>query len=156
MRHRPSPSVFSRPDIRWCLVSSVVAVSGGIAHADAIDSPPEDCPRGSTGTSSHTDTYCMPSSCIASTDCTPPSDIGTERELVCSPSVGLCLETRTAIPGGRFPDDIVPGPISYDVAHGACTTDTDCVAPAHCVVMSRCTRRTATEFVTRALCGDQP
>lgn len=148
-RARPA---FAHPCATATLLASLglLAVPSA-ANADAIDAPPDDCPRGSTGTSSHTDTYCMPSSCTASANCTAPSDIGTERELVCTPSVGLCIETRTAMPGGRFPDGVVPSPITYDVAHGACTTDADCTTPAHCVVMSRCTPRTATEFVTRAL-----
>lgn len=136
--------------VALCALAALAATSNA-ARADAVMPPPDDCARGSTGTTSHTDTYCMPSACTTSIDCNAPSDLGTERELACTPSVGLCIETRSAIPGGRFPAGIVPGRVSYDVAHGACTTDADCAAPAHCVATSRCTARTTTEFVTRAL-----
>ena len=132
------------------LAACALAAAGGVAHADAIEGPPEDCPAGSTGTSSHTDTYCMPSSCPDDAFCTAPSDRGTERELFCTANVGLCIESRTAMPGGRFPDGVAPTPITYEVARAACTTDADCTAPAHCVVTSRCTPRTALQFVSGA------
>lgn len=134
------------------LVSSPRPASG-----DAVPPAPADCPVGSSGTTSHTDTYCMPSSCTASTDCTPPSGVGTPGELFCTPNLGLCLETRTAIPGGRPLPGPPPGPISYDVAHGPCATDADCAAPARCVVMSRCAPAPAPAAVVEWLgCSSSP
>jgi hypothetical protein len=120
----------------------------GLASADAIMGPPEDCPRGSRGESSHTDTICAPSTCVVDGDC--GGGTGTDA-LVCAANVGLCIESRTRMPGGLRPPGVEATPVTYDVASTSCSTDADCAAGTHCVVASRCAQRTATEFVRHTL-----
>lgn len=126
----------------------LACLAPAVVRADAIMGPPEDCPRGSRGESSHTDTICAPSTCVVDADC--DSGTGTDA-LVCTADVGLCIESRTRMPGGLMPLGVEVTPVTYDVASTGCTTDADCTAGTHCVVASRCAQRTATEFVRHTL-----
>lgn len=136
----------------YVAVLAVLGVGAGRASADAVPGPPDDCPAGARGETSHTDTYCAATICASDADCSPSYGYGSGSDpSVCTAAVGLCLEPRTRVPGGRWPSDSPPAPVTYDVATGSCASDSDCAAPSRCVVTSRCTPRTAAQFVARAL-----
>lgn len=130
------------------LATAVVLVAG-VARADAIMAPPPDCPPGSHGESSHTDTICSPTDCTTDAECTGPGT-GTDAE-VCTPALGLCIESRTRAMGGLLPPDMAGRMVTYDVASTSCSTPADCPAGTTCVIASRCARRTALAFARHAL-----
>jgi hypothetical protein len=101
----------------------------GVALADAIDLPPDDCPAGSVGQSSHAGTWCEAQTCAPGATC---------EEGTCQPH-GLCVLTETRPCGGR------PAP-GYEnctfVAHealGPCDSQDDC-ARGTCEVVDRCVK----------------
>ncbi len=92
--------------------------------ADAIEPPPEDCPRGSEGTSSHAGDWCEPTECDGPDDC----------ELACQPEIGLCITREEVSCGGMA---IEPCTTTREEAHGRCTTSADCEV-GDCEIADRC------------------
>lgn len=66
-------------------LSSLLLLLCADAHADKVMPPPEDCPVGSEGESSHAGPYCRPLDCGSDTDC--------EGGRVCREQP-LCMKTR--------------------------------------------------------------
>jgi len=98
------------------------------AVADVVMPPPERCPRGATGTTSHEGQWCAPTTCIDDGNCWQGR---------CTEAVGLCITSQQIRCGGRGGWD--PNcKVTKTVAHSACSTDSDC-ATGTCQVASRCT-----------------
>lgn len=96
------------------------------AYADAIGPPPEDCPSGSTGRSSHAGRWCKPLPCVNDT---------CEADGTCE-TTGLCLLEASDCGGGRRPDT-APCTRTRREAVGLCRTDADCTEGT-CVVDAYC------------------
>ena len=117
--------------MRLLLAAAVLAMMllPTLAFADAIGPPPEKCPPGSVGTSSHEGDWCQPGTC--STDGHCPDNAS------CKPDVGLCV-THDEVPcGGLYPRDMEPCTTTLDVAHDACATNADC-SEGTCEIAHRC------------------
>jgi uncharacterized protein (TIGR03382 family) len=98
-----------------------------VALADAVPGPPENCPRGATGTTSHEGTWCAPTTCASDTDCW---------EGRCTQDIGLCVTSQQIPCGGRGGWD--PNcKVTQSIAHRTCRSDKDC-ATGTCEVASRC------------------
>ena len=119
------------------LLAAGLAAWSPVAHADAIDMPPDDCPTGAVGVSSHDGAYCQPSTCDPKTAC---RDEGT----LCQPDVGLCVEEQTVACGGKRSDMDKPCSVTLRVAHGPCSRDSDC-GEGTCEFAPRCVRPTLNE-----------
>jgi hypothetical protein len=100
-----------------------------LALADAIGPPPEKCPPGSVGVSSHEGDWCQPATCLLDTTC----DDGAK----CRPGVGLCVTHEVVPCGGLRPVEMEPCTTTRDEAHKPCAADADC-AQGTCEVASRC------------------
>lgn len=99
-----------------------------LAHADVVNDPPADCPRGSRGTTSHIGEWCEPDDCTSSTTC--------EADQECSP-VGLCVTTEEVGCGGMQPDTGAPCTFIRHVVSGTCETQSDC-KEGTCETADRC------------------
>ncbi len=112
-----------------------------LALADAIGPPPEKCPPGAIGESSHEGEWCQPSTCTI--DCPEGRK--------CRPGVGLCV-TSTEVPcGGLYPVEMEPCTTTIIEAHGPCAADSDC-AKGTCEVARRCIRTSTLSRVGKG-CG---
>lgn len=99
------------------------------ALADAVPGPPENCPRGAAGSTSHEGTWCAPTTCTDDSSCW---------EGTCTEDLGLCVTSQQIPCGGRGGWD--PNcTVTQTVAHNTCKTDKDC-ALGTCLVEDRCTR----------------
>ena len=116
-----------------------------LAWADAVDMPPDNCPTGAEGTSSHSGTWCIPTECSSDDECsdTPCS----EQE------IGLCVETEEDVScGGWMPDTGEPCTFTRRTAHGTCTEQSDC-AVGTCEFDRRCANSIASRC---AGCSSSP
>lgn len=117
------------------LLSVVVTVSVLCAstrvRADAVPSPPEDCPRGAVGRTGHSGVWCDPTTCAASDTCEDSRDCQTQ---------GLCITHETYTPGGRPGPDRPSTPLSRDIAEAACNAGETCADGSRCVVARRCVK----------------
>lgn len=132
-------------------IATVVLLGEAPARADAIGAPPEDCPAGSVGQSSHSGEWCAATSCASDTDCAnygwssdPP------RHYVCR-QTELCVRDETYTPSQRLAP--VPGrpppTATRTIGVGACGSE--CVAPATCTNTKRCVEESAVAGAGRAL-----
>ena len=96
--------------------------------ADAVMPPPERCPRGASGSTSHEGQWCAPTTCTDDSNCW---------EGRCTEDIGLCVTSEQIRCGGRgsFDPNCM---VTKTVAHGSCKTDSDC-ALGTCIVADRCT-----------------
>ena len=99
------------------------------AFADAIGPPPEECPPGSVGQSSHEGQWCEPATCILDTSC--------DKGAKCRPGVGLCVTHEVVPCGGLYPVEMEPCTTTIDEAHRPCASDADC-GQGTCEVARRC------------------
>lgn len=53
----------------WLLGAAAVMTVAGVAHADVVGPPPDDCPEGTQGQSCHGGPYCSPDACTTDGDC---------------------------------------------------------------------------------------
>ena len=99
-----------------------------VAFADAVMDPPEECPVGSEGVSSHAGEWCAEQTCDVDTTCPE----GTE----CL-STSVCLDVYEEACGGMQIDTGEPCTIEVREVLGACETDDDCDRGS-CVTADRC------------------
>lgn len=131
--------------IRWRAALFVVlsATSTHDVFADAVPSPPKNCPRGATGETSHTGQWCAPHACQSDADC---KDIWGGAGYV----AGRCERTslcvgRTMIPNHRR----LPEPDGAVLMHertyavSACSGGGTCEGDAKCETAQRCVLATA-------------
>lgn len=112
--------------MRTLCLALVLSVIPTVAFADRVPAPPDDCPRGSEGRTSHSGRWCAPTTCEADADCRTE---GTRCE-----ELALCVEQESYVPGGRTRDRT---PRSRPVARGACLEDA-CPGAAECQTARRC------------------
>ena len=105
-------------------------------HADAVMSPPADCPPGAVGATSHNGPWCRPTTCTSDADC-----VGVDRRFdgqaparVCREQP-LCIETRSEPSHSGWSHG---KPFERIFAHGVCPAGTTCTAPASCETAKRC------------------
>ena len=107
------------------------------ALADAVPSPPENCPPGSYGETSHSGQWCQPSTCKTDDDCKSLDNHWARKKSgphVCR-SQPLCILHTKVRPGGRggFRN---PNPIDREVAQSDCNKG--CTGVATCERVKRC------------------
>lgn len=115
--------------LRIRLIVLLALLVPSLALADAIEPPPDKCPPGAIGESSHEGAWCQPATCVL--------DGGCPKGAKCRSGVGLCV-TRSEVPcGGLRPPDLEPCTTTIIEAHGPCATDVDCPTGS-CEVARRC------------------
>lgn len=125
---------------RWGARAGTAVLAAGVALfglcdaalADAVPSPPTDCPPGSRGMTSHHGTWCEPTVCETDLDCDKLATFW-DRDIkkVCREQP-LCVSTRT---DSGFP---LGKPAERSIAGGVCGPETACVSPATCQSAKRC------------------
>ena len=111
--------------LRTALVVAILFSSGAV-RADAVESPPDDCPVGSTPGTAHSGPNCRPAAtCTTDSDCSGGA--------TCQ-DVSQCIEIRNC--GGLEPPDAEPCTLSHVV--GPCGGDGTC-ATGTCTTRSVCT-----------------
>ncbi|MCA9569708.1 MAG: hypothetical protein KC656_17815 [Myxococcales bacterium] len=98
------------------------------ALADAVPSPPDDCPPGSVGTTGHSGAYCTPEP-----TCQATCEAADEQ---CLP-VGLCILEATRPCGGMQDPEAPPCTYLHREAFGTCTTQDEC-SEGTCTTEDRC------------------
>lgn len=101
---------------------------GQFAYADAVMDPPEECPIGSEGMSSHYGEWCGEVPCDEADPCPEGSE--------CI-STSVCLDVITADCGGLSDDTGEPCTFEVREVLGTCETDSDCERGT-CVTANRC------------------
>ena len=99
-----------------------------IAAADVVSDPPEECPTGSQGTSSHSGTWCAERTCDDTEDCPEDSE--------CL-STSVCLHVFETECGGIGSDTGEPCTFEVREVLGDCESDDDCERGS-CVTADRC------------------
>lgn len=112
--------------MRTLCLALVLSVIPSVAFADRVPAPPDDCPRGSEGRTSHSGMWCAPTTCQTHGDCRTAG-------MRCE-ELALCVEQESYVPGGRTRDRT---PRSRPVARGACL-DGACPGEAECQTAHRC------------------
>lgn len=123
----------------------LVLLLSALAWADAIDMPPDDCPNGSQGSSSHCGTFCFPTVCDPAA---PPSTVGQPSSSLqcgegesCEAQVGLCVEKSTGpATCGRMPEGIDNPQVERHDAKGTCSSNSDCESGQECLIAARCVK----------------
>ena len=118
----------------WILTAAAISFGGwtGPLWADAIPGPPENCPAGSRGTSSHCGEDCVPLPCSSDSDC--------KDKTICR-KTRLCIrQAKCAVSSGRGAGDEPQKMISYEAVHGKCPAGDKCAQGA-CVEAKRCVHR---------------
>lgn len=103
--------------------STLFALGTASARADAIDFPPDDCPRGSVPQASHAGPYCQPAVCASNSDCSG------DPWARCA-ELGVCIESRTGYSRS--------GPFTIDAVVAGCDSERDCPAGSRCEIAPRC------------------
>jgi len=85
------------------LLAGALVLAGGVAHADAIGMPPEDCPDGTRGQSSHCGLHCDAALCADDSECG-------DGELCVL--MDLCVVELDCMSGG--------GPFTHESVEGHC------------------------------------
>lgn len=93
----------------------------GVAFADKVPPPPEECPPGATPATNHGGPYCRPGTCTTDADC--------EGGNVCQEQA-LCIATDTY--------SARKGQATRQVAEGVCNNGGSCASPATCQSAKRC------------------
>lgn len=106
-------------------------------RADDIGPPPSDCPRGSTGTSSHSGEWCSVQTCQSDADCKKMYVDHGQVEGTCE-STSLCIGKRTIYPNHRVVSEAGPESSEIAVAVGACGIASSCKPESHCEKAMRC------------------
>jgi hypothetical protein len=107
------------------------ALSSSIASADAIEGPPENCPSGARGTSSHYGPMCTPDPCNDDAECQAQGMFPRAPGRVCRPSQFCVLERTISHPRGDTQLVQFEGPCGADgsCAIGQCRAAKYCVDP---------------------------
>lgn len=120
-------------------LAAITLLLSPAVRADAVLPPPEDCPPGSIGQSSHNGPFCSVTTCSTDADCEGKCswrDRDRGRRLRCEDSVPLCIEQREFSnwrrPQNSQTKNIVP------VAVGSCDGSRACASPAVCETTKRC------------------
>lgn len=143
------------PD-RAALLGALLLLAATPAAADDIGPPPEDCPRGSVGTSEHAGEWCAATTCTTDGDCTLQGlraqgldHVGALAPMVCR-EAPLCVIEEEYQLGGLWPDE--PPTRTRRIARGACV-DGRCPAGGDCGATRRCVPREGPRATPAA---DQP
>ncbi len=107
------------------------ALSSSVAFADAIEGPPENCPSGALGTSSHYGPMCSPDLCNDDAECQAQGMFPRPPGRVCRPSQFCVLERTISHPRGDTHLTQFEGPCGADgtCAIGQCRAAKYCVDP---------------------------
>lgn len=118
-----------------------LAATSGTASADAVGPPPDDCPPGAQGVTSHSGQWCVAMTCNTDADCTGGDSLRAMMGRGGGPTVcrevDLCLTTSTYHAGGRgaYLNGPDAPPLTRVIA-SACTPS--CDAPGVCSRAKRC------------------
>lgn len=130
---------------RAAIIVVLFVASTTNAFADAVPSPPKDCPRGAIGQTSHTGTWCDPRECRSDDDCKSLWGGGGYVAGRCE-TTSLCVR-RKMIPVHRRVVQPDGGVSMHErtYAVSACGRDSTCEeADAKCETARRCVVATAT------------
>lgn len=108
------------------------------AFADAVPGPPEDCPPGSYGETSHSGQWCQPSTCKTDDECKSLDNHWARKKSgphVCR-SQALCVLRTKVRPGGRSGFRNPGAMIDREVAQSDCNKG--CSGGATCERVKRC------------------
>jgi hypothetical protein len=114
-------------------------LSARAALADAVMGPPEDCPPGSSGRSSHRGPFCAPTTCETDADCERQMsyrDRDRGRKFECKAQVSVCIEQKDFTSWRRRPAD--GAKTMLPVAVSACGRGATCAGTAVCETARRC------------------
>jgi MYXO-CTERM domain-containing protein len=123
--------------VRAALAASVLLLAKA-SLADAVMPPPEGCPPGSIGHSSHLGPFCAPTTCNTDDDCKNQGswrDRDKGRTLVCEDRQALCIEQKDFT---RWRGRADAGKNLRPVAVAACDRGGVCASPAVCETARRC------------------
>ena len=109
------------------LVAGCTLALPTVGLADAVPSPPTNCPDGSHGRTGHAGPWCNPPSCTTDADCR-------EEGTTCR-DAALCVETEQYRMGGWAGDQQA----TREVAHGPCGADGQC-STGQCRQAKHCMR----------------
>ncbi len=109
----------------------LLALCSSIAFADAVEGPPDNCPSGAIGTSSHYGPMCTPDLCNDDAECQAQGMFPRPPGRVCRPSQFCVLERTISHPRGDTHLVQFEGPCGADgtCAIGQCRAAKYCVDP---------------------------
>lgn len=124
----------------------VVLWGPAVARADAVPSPPADCPSGAIGATSHYGTHCRPDGCTSDEDC--GSDVFGSRPAgrTCRPAAFCVRSEVREHPRGNTSRELFIGPCAAD---GSC-------AEGECRRQSYCLDGAATSAGSATMATDEP
>lgn len=106
------------------------------ARADAVPNPPDNCPNGAFGITSHAGTWCEATTCSPTNTC----DTRYGGDALKCETQGLCVRSESYTAGGRRAVDEPPLQLTRQVADATCTAGETCADGSRCVVAQRCVR----------------
>ncbi len=114
---------------------TLILLVTSLAWADAIGMPPDDCPEGSVGRSSHCGEVCVPTHCdLSASQCRAEAP-------VCEAGVGVCVEKQLQDEScGRMPTGPANPMVEVQIARGSCKEPADCGPGQECIVIARCVK----------------
>lgn len=126
----------SRAAVVALFVGLVVGSAATPARADAVMPPPADCPPGAAGATSHNGPWCSPTTCSTDADC---AGVGAQFDARAPARVcveqALCVEAREEKSQSGWSHG---QPFARTFAHGVCSAEVPCAAPAKCEAAKRC------------------
>jgi hypothetical protein len=125
---------------RCALLSVGIGLLASDARADAVISPPKNCPPGAIGDTSHNGPWCRPTSCVDDDDCKKELRWNDKRPRVCVDQA-LCVEQRSEKSRSGWSHGT---PFRRAIAHGECAADASCKIGT-CERAKRCVVRVNTE-----------
>jgi hypothetical protein len=125
----------SRAVVTFAVAIATVSV-GPSVRADVVGPPPDECPDGSLGGSSHCGPYCSPDRCTGDDDC--------EGDTTCQ-EVPLCVEVLECMSNG--------GPFTQEAVTDTCEGGGGCDDESTCQTLQVCAPPEVFTSVQRAGCG---
>lgn len=122
-------------------LAAALTLSARAALADVVMGPPEDCPPGSSGRSSHRGPFCAPTTCETDADCERQMsyrDRDRGRKFECKDQVSVCIEQKDFTSWRQRPSPVDAGKTMLPVAVGACGRGATCAGTAVCETARRC------------------
>jgi len=112
----------------WITAFAFATLSlAGVARADVVGPPQEDCPAGTEGSSCHGGPYCRPVECLVDQDCNA-GETCQDRP--------MCVSTIVC--AGLLPPDANPMDYEQAKVEGSCPNGDECAAGATCKTKRLC------------------